>query len=109
MAFPISEAQLVAMFMEAVTYGIYLVTFFLCMRALLDGRDGERKHYNWPMICVVLGMFVLATLDVALTLRRALEAFVFYQGPGGATMYYERISLWSNVIQVSPTTVRERI
>ena len=102
MSFPVAEAQLVALFMEAVTYGIYVVTFALCARALFWDRQGlkNRRAINWPMVVVMVLMSIFATLDVALGLRHNLDAFIFYTGPGGAAAEFDNISYWVNVMKV---------
>lgn len=105
-SFPVDEAQIVALFMEAVAYGIYLVTFGLCVRVLFCGRRGtkRRKRYNWSLIVVAALMFIFATLDVAFGLRHNLDAFVFYRGPGGPITEFQNISYWVNVMKVRPET-----
>jgi hypothetical protein len=99
--FPIDEAQIVALFMEAVTYGIYLVTLGLCIRALFWGSTGRKDRYNWPLIIVAGLMCVFATFDVAFGLRHNLDAFIFYKGSGGPDAEFEDISYWVNVMKVS--------
>lgn len=100
--FPVDEAQTVALFMESVVYGIYLVTLGICVRVLFWGRAGvhTRHTINWPMVVVVALMAVFATLDVALGLRHILEAFIFYSGPGGPDAEFDDISNWVNVMKV---------
>ena len=102
-AFPVAEAQLVALFMEAVTYGIYAVTLALCARALFWDQQGLKRTINWPMVVVMVLMAIFSTLDLALGLRHNLEAFIYYQGPGGAAAEFDNISYWVNVMKVRPT------
>lgn len=100
-AFPVAEAQIVALFMEAVAYGVYLVTAGLCARALLGGHRRQRgARRRWPLAAVAGAMALFATLDVAFGLRHNLDAFVFYSGPGGADAEFEDISYWVNVMKV---------
>ena len=101
MAFSIAEAQLVALFMEAIAYGIYLVTLGLCVRALFWGSTGTKERYNWPLVVVAALMCTFATFDVAFGLRHNLDAFIFYTGPGGPDAEFEDISYWVNVMKVS--------
>ena len=100
MSFPVAEAQLVALFMEAVTYGIYVVTFAMCARALFWDKQGLKKRINWPMVVVMALMAIFATLDLALGLRHNLNAFIYYTGPGGAAAEFDNISYWVNVMKV---------
>ena len=64
--FLVDEAQIVALFMECIVYGIYLVTLWITARALFWDQAGERKRVNWPMFVVMCLMAVFATLDVAM-------------------------------------------
>jgi len=100
--FPVTEAQIVALFMESVFYGIYLVSLFYCMRALLWSQVNRKmkNDINWPMLVVTLLLATFATLDVAFGLRHVLDAFIFYKGPGGAATELEDISYWVNVMKV---------
>lgn len=104
-SFPVAEAQLVSLFTEAVSYGIYLVTFGMCMNSLFFGRSSRRNNRNWPMIIVALTMFIFATFTAALGLKFCLDAFIFYQGPGGPQAVFFRISYWVNVMKVVVTSV----
>ena len=99
-AFPVDEAQIVALFMESVAYGIYLVTLGMCVQVLFWGRSEEKKRLNWPLITVTALMFIFATFDVAFGLRHNLDAFIFYKGAGGADAEFEDISYWVNVMKV---------
>ncbi|KAJ7903797.1 hypothetical protein B0H14DRAFT_3421976 [Mycena olivaceomarginata] len=98
--FPITEAQIVALFMESVFWGIYLVTFFLSLRSLLFTNNFERRRFstiNWPMVVVVFAMCSFATLDVAVGLLHNIQAFVLYKGAGGAAEEFSNISDWVNI------------
>ena len=82
--------------------GIYLVTFFSCMRVLL-WRDGQFKSWeavNKMMVLSALLMLVFGTLDVSFGLLQNLEAFI-YQAAKGITPEEEfgKISKWSNVMK----------
>ena len=102
--------------------GIYLVTLGLCLRALLLEREKlvpkPMREIKWGMLFVAFLMAVFATLDgnciichckvifltncdhaVAFGLRHNLDAFVFYQGPGGAAAEFGNISYWVNVMK----------
>ena len=50
-------------------------------------------------LVVALLLFVFATLDVALLLRHVLDAFIWYQGPGGAIAEFSDISYLVNVMK----------
>ena len=98
--FPVDEAQIVSLFMEAVAYGIYLVTLGLCVRALFWGTTGSKERINWPLVTITTLMFIFATFDVAFGLRHNLDAFIFYKGAGGPNAEFQDISYWVNVMKV---------
>ncbi|KAM5545852.1 hypothetical protein V8D89_000890 [Ganoderma adspersum] len=96
--FPIDVAQIVALFLESLFYGLYLVSFGMCMWTMLvksRSRQGQRNVF----LIVALLLFVFATLDVALLLRHVLDAFVWYHGPGGAIGEFSDISYWVNAMK----------
>lgn len=97
--FLLDLAQLVALFLEAVLYGmlfdgicrcfscstaltpgIYLISFFSCLRALLfsEGQLRSFGSLSHLMIIAALSMFAVATLDIATGLRHTLEAFIVH-------------------------------
>ena len=90
----------------------------LCLRVLLFERDKlafkPSRRINRPMLLAAGLMAIFSTLDgkkvkdaigialfsppmlVAFGLRHNLDAFIFYNGPGGATREFEDISYWVN-------------
>ncbi|KAJ7719942.1 hypothetical protein B0H16DRAFT_1386994 [Mycena metata] len=99
---PITEAQILGLFLESVFWGMYLITFVYCLRTLLFGLNFEIKRpseINWPMVVITLLMCVLATLDTAVGLLHLIQAFVLYTGPGGPTEEFSNISDWINVVK----------
>lgn len=103
--FGITAAQTVAVFIESVLYGIYLVSLGYCLRALLFDPHSHglqwKKEINFVMLTVTLLLWVVSTLDLALGLRHNLEAFVYYSGPGGPTAVFLEISSWINIMKAS--------
>ncbi|TFY75973.1 hypothetical protein EWM64_g8041 [Hericium alpestre] len=67
------------------------------MKALWSNQ--QRKGLRWRLLLVALLLFVFASLDVALSLRHVLMAFIWYRGPGGALAEFLDISSWVNVLQ----------
>ncbi|KAJ7983269.1 hypothetical protein DFH06DRAFT_1081455 [Mycena polygramma] len=107
--FPITEAQIVALFLESVFWGIYSITFVLCLRSLLFKSSWEPKRLtelNWPMLLVALGMCTFATLDVAIGLMHNIQAFALYDGPGGASEKFSDISNWVNVVKTVDVVIQ---
>lgn len=78
--------------------GIFLVSFFDCMRALLwSGGWFKPIHLlNVKMLVASVLMFTLASLDVAFHLRHNLEAFIWFNG--NPIDDFEKTSAWLNVI-----------
>ena len=78
--------------------GLYLVSFGMCMYALLlSGTSGRQQRL--VLLTVALLLFTFATLDVAFLLRHVLDAFVWYKGPGGPIGELSIISYWVNVMK----------
>ncbi|KAF8652581.1 hypothetical protein AX16_004334 [Volvariella volvacea WC 439] len=80
--------------------GIYLVTFFSCLRVLLHPEDRFKRlrDINFKMLIAALLMFTFASLDVAFGLRHNLDAFVAYDGD--PIEEFEKISYWVNVMKM---------
>ncbi|KAF9068116.1 hypothetical protein BDP27DRAFT_1327963 [Rhodocollybia butyracea] len=83
-SFGISEAQLLALFLSSVLYGMLLITSAYCLRYLL--WDG-------------LVLLALCTFDVALVLMRTTQAFIFYTGPGGSAAEFTGLTDWVNILE----------
>ncbi|TFY75243.1 hypothetical protein EWM64_g8769 [Hericium alpestre] len=95
--FNIAEAHLVALFLESLFYGIFLVTFGQCILALTRSRRTPKQKSTFFVI--TLFFFLFGTLDIAFLMRQILEAFIYYDGPGGANTRLEDISDWVNVMR----------
>ncbi|TFY76644.1 hypothetical protein EWM64_g7368 [Hericium alpestre] len=106
-AFPLDEAHIIVLFLQSLFYGIYLITFVQCINVLWFNR--RRKGVPWPFTIVLLLLFIFATLDLALSLRFVLIAFIWYKGPGGATQEFLDVSSWVNVMQTVCYTAQTSI
>lgn len=99
---PIDEAQLVAIVVESILYGIYMMTLGACLRIWLRPREyHRRRHFPWILGGTTLLLTAIATTDVALGLYHAILAFIRYQGPGGPAALYSNISSWINVTKTT--------
>lgn len=107
--FTIDKAQIVAVFCTDILYGIYLVSLYPCLRAIVWNRDRyssndshssfkRREDIHWPMLVVALLFFLILSLDVAFGLAQTLQAFVLYKGPGGAAENLADVSQWLNLV-----------
>jgi hypothetical protein len=101
--FPITEAQLVSIFAEAVFYGISVATFFESLRALVGSTSTIRASSLTRRVFMVITtlMFLVSSTDIALLLRHILNAFVYYRGAGGATEKFRQIDDPMNIARVS--------
>ncbi|KAH8092471.1 hypothetical protein BXZ70DRAFT_875870, partial [Cristinia sonorae] len=102
--FPIDIAQIVALFLESIFFGIHIVTFGLCIHVLLFSRHtrpngGRRYRVLNPFFLVSSLLFVIAAFDEGLSLRHVLDAFIWYKGAGGAKEELADISYWVNVMK----------
>ncbi|KAH9913025.1 uncharacterized protein B0H18DRAFT_888962 [Fomitopsis serialis] len=98
-AFPITEAQLVALFMESVSYGIHVVTFAQCMYTWFTVRHSRGTSKTWPWMFVAVILFAIGTLDVSFNLAHNIMAFVLYSGKGGAEYQFNDMSNWVDVMR----------
>ncbi|TCD61071.1 hypothetical protein EIP91_009075 [Steccherinum ochraceum] len=97
-AFPLDLAQLIALFVQSVLYGVFLVSFAMCLHALWNSQlpsSGQKRMF----VVVTLLLFVFATSGVAFGLRHVIDAFIYYHGSGGAAQELSDISYWVNVME----------
>ena len=100
-----SPDQTVAIaFLVALFFGIYLSTFFHCMRWLLFTDQGwelrKRGEVQWSMTCVALAIFTLSVTNRGIQLKRWSQQVVWYHEPGHSQMHNTD---WTDVVLVSPT------
>jgi hypothetical protein len=99
MSFEITEAQLYGLAFECILYGVLLLTSWKCLSSLLfqPGHNGrlerrDARGINWGLLVAAILLFGLGTVDMAMGLRHCLNAFVYYNGPGGPTEHFRDIS-----------------
>ncbi|KZT68817.1 hypothetical protein DAEQUDRAFT_654769, partial [Daedalea quercina L-15889] len=98
--FPIAEAQLTALFMQSVVYGIHIVTFTVCMYAW-SGRHPVLHTSNClPWMMVTIALFIISTIDVCFNFYHNLIAFIFFMGPSGANGKFKDFLNWVNVMWI---------
>lgn len=101
---PIGQAQLIALFVECILYGIFLVSLGHCLRTLLftreDGHQGLkiRANVNRRLLVIALLLCLFPTLNVALGVRRCLNTFIYYDGPAEEEL--GNTSSWVNILKV---------
>ncbi|KAK0219735.1 hypothetical protein EDD85DRAFT_960916 [Armillaria nabsnona] len=76
MALTDQEASIIALFVESAFWGIFMVTFGLCLRALLWSNMGFKPYsqIDRPMVAVCIAMPIFATVNLALNVLRAVES-----------------------------------
>ena len=101
-SFPINLAQLVALFVESVTWGVQIVTFTQCVWALFEAAkyEGGRRRVNVTLLVWAIALFIWGTLDISFALYRNITAFIYYTGPGGAVEIFSEISNYVTVLRV---------
>ncbi|KAL0960480.1 hypothetical protein HGRIS_005522 [Hohenbuehelia grisea] len=98
--FPVDTAQIVALFLESVFYGIYLATFVGCIKVLIWQNDWLKSfgQINKTMLFAALAMLVFGTLDLAFGLRNNIDAFIRFQGD--PEEHFQDLSNWLNVMKM---------
>ncbi|KAJ7255197.1 hypothetical protein C8J57DRAFT_1655917 [Mycena rebaudengoi] len=98
-------ARLIALFVCCVLYGVLLTTFFLSIRSLLFSANQNKIHLKsrrdikYPIVAATVLMFFISTFSVVMSLQDVLEAFIYYDGPGGAREFYNsQIEGWKHWI-----------
>ncbi|KAJ6468331.1 hypothetical protein C8R45DRAFT_1018353 [Mycena sanguinolenta] len=86
-------ARLIALFVGCVLYGILLTTFISCLRSLLFSASQQfrlkpRHEIKWPIVAVTISMFIVSTFSAVVSMQDVIDAFITYNGPGGALAFY---------------------
>ncbi|KAJ7671498.1 hypothetical protein DFH06DRAFT_1177721 [Mycena polygramma] len=86
-------ARLIALFVSCVLYGILLTTFVPCLRSLLfssSHRFHVKPHHEikYPILVATILMFLVSSFGAALAMQDVIDAFINYDGPGGALAFY---------------------
>jgi hypothetical protein len=97
------EAYLAGLVSTSILYGISVATYYACVRVLF--LSGSREKPVSLVRCahfgVATGMSIVATVGVGQMLRYVLNAFVYYEGEGGAEMGLSNIRDPMNIVHVS--------
>ncbi|KAJ7839827.1 hypothetical protein B0H14DRAFT_2786241 [Mycena olivaceomarginata] len=85
----LSGAELIALIIGAVLYGIYLT-----------GQWKRRSAINWVIVVVSAVLFVNGTLNLIVASITVYQAFVVYTGPGGPEHIFTHGSGWQTITKV---------
>ncbi|KDQ17162.1 hypothetical protein BOTBODRAFT_598854 [Botryobasidium botryosum FD-172 SS1] len=86
------EAVLIGVWLETLTYGLYITLFFSCLWVLLIRN--EEQQINWRLLGPAIALFVLSTLHVSVGLHRLIEGFT---GPHNPATYFTDLRRWPNI------------
>ncbi|KAJ7695280.1 hypothetical protein B0H14DRAFT_3042464 [Mycena olivaceomarginata] len=90
-----AEPLLLTQFFESIFWGLYVITLSFCLKALLrvpgQNRWKRPAEISKPML---VHRDVRYVLDLAIN----LNAFVFYDGPGGPKAAFDNTSGWMDVM-----------
>jgi hypothetical protein len=105
MPLTLSEAYLAGLTSTSVLYGISVVTYYACVRALIFEAWQRRAitRTRIAMFACATGMWLVATVGVGQMLQHMLNAFVHYKGEGGADASFSTLEDPMNVVHVCPT------
>ncbi|KAF8997200.1 hypothetical protein BDQ17DRAFT_1309908 [Cyathus striatus] len=97
--FSLPAAELAGVFIEIYFYGLNSISFAFCLHSLLTtgGRRRRRDEINWIMLIIGCILFFVASLDIFVAFARCLQAFVFYNGPGGPTAVFSELENWTTL------------
>ncbi|KAI0048088.1 hypothetical protein FA95DRAFT_1558359 [Auriscalpium vulgare] len=87
---PIDLAILWALLGSSILYGIHAVTFGNAVRVLIFKKRRQARHPR--LIGATFLLFAFGTTYIAIAFRHVLDAFVWYEGPGGAKGQLSQIS-----------------
>ncbi|KAF8896594.1 hypothetical protein BD779DRAFT_1668355 [Infundibulicybe gibba] len=110
MAITIEESKLLAIFIQTLLYGAYVVLFVMTCWVLISRRPREQPIHK-TMLVIAIAMFVLATMQLITNYIRIIRAFT--QWPGGPKAYFGRFSeftqLFGSTLYIAQTLVGDGI
>ncbi|KAF7296895.1 hypothetical protein MIND_00921300 [Mycena indigotica] len=99
-----AEAQLYTLLVESIFWGLHVVSLVFCLRCLLRVEDRWKKaaEISKVMLCVVLLMACIGTLDLVMTMAANLNTLAARDGPGNSF----NSSGWIDIIGVVDVIVQ---
>ncbi|KAH7929030.1 hypothetical protein BV22DRAFT_1044252 [Leucogyrophana mollusca] len=96
MALTIPKAELTGVFLESLSYGIYLMIFNQCMIVL-------RKRHSRPsdyLVGTAVSLFILVTAHLVIDILRNMQAFTWEESiPNYPSTYYGTFDTWQNILK----------
>ncbi|KAJ7466578.1 hypothetical protein B0H11DRAFT_2239750 [Mycena galericulata] len=105
-------ARLIALFVSCVLYGILLTTFVPCIRSLLFSATEKfqfkpRRDIKFPILVASILMFLVSSFSAVLSMQDVIDAFIDYDGPGGALEFYHDVNYgWKHWMPAIEDTVQ---
>jgi hypothetical protein len=86
---PTNESEVIATFVQAILYGLYIATLAHGLRWIMYDDEGWklRKIINWPLVALTLLIFALSTADLGVLLQITIDDVV-----GGSTPALQRLN-----------------
>ncbi|KAF8520315.1 hypothetical protein JB92DRAFT_2895741 [Gautieria morchelliformis] len=110
---PLDKADIIAIFLETLLYGISLTLVCITLWVLVNKQDKTKTHRI--MFAIAISLFFLATVHIILDVVRILEAFVFLPDsiPGGPIGYLGNVSnplfIAKTVVYVTQTLIGDSL
>ncbi|KAJ7685830.1 hypothetical protein B0H17DRAFT_1204662 [Mycena rosella] len=87
-------ARLIASFVSCCLWGILLTTFVPCISSLLFSASQKfkfkpRREIKFPVVAATTLLFLVSTCSAVLAIVDVMDAFIYYQGPGGALEFFD--------------------
>jgi hypothetical protein len=95
-----SSSELIALGLESVLYGVYLVLFAGCIKVLINKRR-RRAGGNVRLVLISSTLFVLITWHEILDIVRLFMAFKTSESDQGADLYYFNVTSMLSVMKTS--------
>lgn len=109
MSTTLSEALLLAFFLETLFYGVFFILYWLTLVILLK-KYGIQRDLFVPVATLLL---CIATAHLTIDLIRALEAFIFSAHTIGADAYYSNLAspleLTKTALYITQPTVADAV
>ncbi|KAJ7293927.1 hypothetical protein C8J57DRAFT_1553552 [Mycena rebaudengoi] len=97
--YPLDKALLVAAWLEALFYGVFVCVFFLGVYINLTSKKVHNTH-NRIMFGISIVMFLIASMHLGMNCFRLIKGYVdFRLVPGGPVGYLGILSTWDHIFK----------
>ncbi|KAI0040855.1 hypothetical protein FA95DRAFT_809781 [Auriscalpium vulgare] len=98
--FSFSSSEIVALCLESVFYGVYVVLFLTCLRVLIKKRKVE-SGLNIRLLLVSCTLFLLITWHEVIDAVRLVLSFQHSETSTGADLYYAQVTSTLSVLKTA--------